>query len=91
MLLKETNWLGDGDAPPTSGARATIKLRSLQAPAAARIEIAADGTGAATLDDAQYGVSAGQACVFYDGDRVLGGGWITGAERSPALIQSAAA
>jgi tRNA-specific 2-thiouridylase len=24
----------------------------------------------------EFGVSPGQACVFYDGDRVLGGGWI---------------
>lgn len=91
VLLKETNWLGDGDAPPADGARARIKLRSIQEPAPARVAIAADGTGVATLDAAQYGVSAGQACVFYDDDRVLGGGWIAGAERSPALIESAAA
>lgn len=24
----------------------------------------------------QFGIAPGQACVFYDGDRVLGGGWI---------------
>ncbi len=29
------------------------------------------------LDDPQAGIAPGQACVFYDGDRVLGGGWIT--------------
>ena len=28
------------------------------------------------LDVPQFGISPGQACVFYDGDRVLGGGWI---------------
>ncbi|PJN93850.1 tRNA 2-thiouridine(34) synthase MnmA, partial [Amaricoccus sp. HAR-UPW-R2A-40] len=34
--------------------------------------------GGATVEllDAEEGVSPGQACVFYDGDRVLGGGWI---------------
>ncbi len=31
-----------------------------------------------TLLTPQYGVAPGQACVFYDGARVLGGGWITG-------------
>ena len=34
-----------------------------------------------TLLEDEYGISPGQACVFYkkdvDGDRVLGGGWIT--------------
>lgn len=28
------------------------------------------------FDDPQYGVTPGQALVLYDGDRVLGGGWI---------------
>ena len=30
-----------------------------------------------TLFAAQAGVAPGQACVAYDGDRVLGGGWIS--------------
>jgi tRNA-specific 2-thiouridylase len=38
-------------------------------------------TGATTaevaLDTPEEGVAPGQACVFYEGDRVLGGGWIT--------------
>jgi len=35
------------------------------------------GPGArVAFEEPQYGVSPGQACVFYDGDRVLGGGWI---------------
>ena len=28
------------------------------------------------LDDYQGAVSPGQACVFYDNERVMGGGWI---------------
>ena len=40
----------------------------------------ADGAGAILhLDAPQHGVAPGQAAVFYDGDRVLGGGWIDGA------------
>jgi tRNA-specific 2-thiouridylase len=27
------------------------------------------------------GVAKGQACVFYDGEKLLGGGWIRGAKR----------
>ena len=45
------------------------------APAAA--DVAWDGaTLQVRFDDPQFGVAPGQAAVCYDGDRVLGGGWI---------------
>jgi len=37
-------------------------------------------TAVVTLDFPHFGIAPGQACVFYDGSRVLGGGWITRAE-----------
>jgi len=36
----------------------------------------ADGAATLRLQDAQYGISPGQAAVCYIGDRVIGGGWI---------------
>ena len=40
-----------------------------------------NGSSSLTLLEDEYGISPGQACVFYkkdkEGDRVLGGGWIT--------------
>ena len=39
-----------------------------------------DGGATVTLADAAQGVAPGQACVFYDGDRLLGGGWIQRAD-----------
>jgi tRNA-uridine 2-sulfurtransferase len=70
----EVNWLGDG---PLNGRDCTVKLRSLMAPVVARVTAGASGTDAIVeLKDPEFGVSPGQACVFYDGDRVLGGGWI---------------
>ena len=53
-----------------------MKLRSTMAPAPARLLTGADGNTVVRLDEPQFGISPGQACVFYDGDRVLGGGWI---------------
>ena len=46
------------------------------APVAARLLTGPDGDTFVRLDEPQFGISPGQACVFYDGDRVLGGGWI---------------
>jgi tRNA-specific 2-thiouridylase len=34
------------------------------------------------LDEAEEGVAPGQAAVFYEGSRVLGGGWISGTARA---------
>jgi tRNA-uridine 2-sulfurtransferase len=36
------------------------------------------------FDSPEYGVSPGQAAVLYDGDQVLGGGWIEASQ--PALV-----
>jgi len=33
-----------------------------------------------TFDSPEYGVAPGQSAVFYDGDRVLGGGTIVATE-----------
>lgn len=72
----EVNWL---DTPPAEGtARAlTVKVRSTHVPVAARVRTAPGGA-IVTFDTPEFGVAPGQACVFYDGDRVVGGGWIRG-------------
>ncbi len=76
VALRAVNWLGEGELP-VQGRRVTVKLRSAMAPVAARIELAADGSGRVLLDAAYPGPAPGQACVFYDGERMLGGGWIS--------------
>ena len=76
IAVREVNWLGTGDAPPASGMDVTVRLRSAMAPVAATV--AGDGAGGGTvmLADPEYGIAAGQAAVFHDGARVLGGGFI---------------
>ena len=71
FALREVNWLID---PPDGAFDCAVKLRARQAPVAARV--AADGTGARVTLVAPDLPAPGQACVFYRGDRVLGGGFI---------------
>jgi tRNA-uridine 2-sulfurtransferase len=54
----------------------TVKLRSAQPPVAARLFLDDASNGEAVLATPVDGIAPGQACVFYDGTRVLGGGWI---------------
>ena len=76
LRVRDLNWLGDGDGP-AAGERVRVKLRSTQ-PLAARAHPSHGPRHAeVVLDEAEPGVAPGQACVFYAGDRVLGGGWIT--------------
>lgn len=75
LTIRNVNWIGDGDMP-SDGVEAMVKLRSLQPPVAATVTPLADGRALVVLHDPFAGVAPGQACVFYDGDRCLGGGWI---------------
>ncbi len=84
VRVGRVNWLDAGAAGDPAGRPVAVKLRSMQAPAPARVFARADGTAEAVLDDPQYGIAPGQAAVFYDGTRLLGGGWITGTELAPA-------
>jgi tRNA-uridine 2-sulfurtransferase len=64
--LTDINWLGGDFTGPLSA-----KVRSLSKPVSAHL----DGD-TLRFDNPEYGVAPGQAAVLYDGDRVLGGGWI---------------
>ena len=77
--LSEVNWLGDGPLPE-AGSDLTVKHRAQEPPVAARLAPIADGGARISFARPQQGVAPGQACVFYQGTRVLGGGWI---ERAP--------
>ena len=77
VTIREVNWLGPALAPG-EGLVGEVKLRSAQPPAPAVWRQGPDGTAQAELHEPQYGVAPGQACVVYQGDRVLGGGWIAG-------------
>lgn len=65
-------------APPQRPARANVKIRYNHEAAPATVEASGDGRRIrAEFDDPQIAVTPGQAMVIYDGDVVLGGGWIS--------------
>ncbi len=53
---------------------AQIRYRHREAPA--RIEVVEAGRVAVEFEEPQTAVTPGQAIVFYEGDAVVGGGWI---------------
>ena len=81
IQLDEVNWLGDGGE---TFLPVRARIRSTGEPAAAELTLNDNGSAEIVLAEAEEGVSPGQACVFYaaDSDRVLGGGWISGAAQS---------
>ncbi|MCW8835877.1 MAG: tRNA 2-thiouridine(34) synthase MnmA, partial [Rhodospirillales bacterium] len=80
VFLRDVNWLGEGTVPPEYGRTVSVKVRSMQEPVGAVVRSDAGGDVYVDLDESYRGVAPGQACVFYDGDRLLGGGWIARAE-----------
>lgn len=83
VTLRDVNWLGD--ARPASsndvlGVDVQVRLRSSQQPVSARFVMQDRGRGQLTLLDSTLGVAKGQAGVMYQGSRLIGGGWICGAE-----------
>ncbi len=60
----------------TEPMRVAVKIRHRHEPAPAAIEKSGDDEVLVTFDEPQRAITPGQAAVFYDGDLVVGGGWI---------------
>ena len=70
---KDLNWISI--AAPEGPVRAEVKIRNRHTPAPATLHPAGDRVEV-VFDTPQRAVTPGQGAVFYDGDLVLGGGWI---------------
>ena len=53
-----------------------VQIRYQSRPAPAAVTLLDDGRAAIELAEPRDGIAPGQAAVCYEGDRVLGGGWI---------------
>ena len=80
MRVEELSWIGEDQRD------VTVKVRSLAPAVPASIE-----GGWVTFNRPEYGVAPGQAAVFYDGSRVLGGGWIAETVAADPRVACAAA
>lgn len=75
LVVNDMNWLTD-KTEFAQGKDVIVKIRSTQPGLPATVTIQDDTQTVVELLTPEYGVSAGQACVLYDGERILGGGWI---------------
>ena len=74
LLAERVNWVSI--PPPTRPLRAEVKIRSRHEPAPASLTLQDEGRVLVEFDEPQPAITPGQAAVFYNGDVVLGGGWI---------------
>ena len=75
--MRSVNWLAEAPKP---GARLWAQIRYRHKPAACGFEKGHNGTLKFVFEEPQFAAAKGQAAVFYDGDRVLGGGIIEESE-----------
>jgi tRNA-specific 2-thiouridylase len=75
VAIKEINWIGD-EALNEEAREVSVKIRSTTPLLPATLRSIGGGSAEVILHTPFAGVSPGQACVFYDEKRLLGGGWI---------------
>ena len=83
--LKEINLLME--TLPETGLE--VKIRSMQTPLPAKVKVLEGTKAIVELENPDYGIAPGQACVFYADNRVLGGGWIEKARLMKSIARSA--
>jgi tRNA-specific 2-thiouridylase len=74
LVANRLNWISvaglDGEM------RVRVKIRHRHEPAWATLRASGEDEVSAVFDEAQRAITPGQSAVFYDGDEVVGGGWI---------------
>jgi len=89
IRVRNVNWLAPDAArlAADAGLTVSVKVRSSRAPVAATIRADA-GDAHVAFAAPEPAVAPGQACVFYDDDRVVGGGWIARPDMHAARLDS---
>ena len=74
LRASEVNWIAG--EPPAGPLRADAQIRHRHAPALASVRPIGGSAAEIEFDEPQTAITPGQAVVFYEGDSVVGGGWI---------------
>jgi len=74
LIARDVNWVSICE--PGAPIRATVRIRHRHVPQNATVTALAGNRAEVRFDEPQRAVTPGQAAVFYQGDLVLGGGWI---------------
>ena len=76
LEIREMSWVS---GRPREGAfDALVQIRYRHRPARARVTPIGEDRFSVVFDEAQWAIAPGQLAALYDGDEVLGGGWIGG-------------
>lgn len=74
LRARRVNWIAVEQ--PRSALRLGVKIRHRHEPASATVEAVGTEEAVVSFDQPQRAITPGQAAVFYDGEVVVGGGWI---------------
>jgi tRNA-uridine 2-sulfurtransferase len=74
LTASDVNWISG--EPPAEPHRITARIRHRHRDAPARVTALPDARARVVFDDPQIAITPGQAVVFYEGEDVVGGGWI---------------
>ena len=74
LTASRVNWIAG--TPPSSGTHVTARIRHRHQEAPATLTPLPDDRVRVSFDEPQYAVAPGQAVVMYQGETVIGGGWI---------------
>jgi tRNA-specific 2-thiouridylase len=76
LRANRLNWISVAGILPSEELRVRIKIRHRHEPAWATLRSDGEDHVRAHFDEPQRAITPGQSAVFYDGDEVVGGGWI---------------
>ena len=76
LTVSGVNWIAAEPDEADEAFQASVQIRHRHKAAAANVRRLDRGRAMVEFEDPQVAITPGQAAVFYDGDVVVGGGWI---------------
>jgi len=80
LRMPSVNWIGVDGPAPGAELECSVQVRYHHEPARAVVRQAVGGAAEVVFAEPQLAVAPGQGAALYDGERLLGGGWIDSAE-----------